>query len=103
MGDDGTFIGYLQNNTEGGTRLATGVKINDGQWHHLVMSVNDITKTVTFYVDGKLVATDPYTKSLGYFDSSHNFGNSNYSLGTGTGYGVPGIVDDAMIIAAPME
>ena len=112
MTPEGNFLGFLVGphggpNSAGGVYLYTTTKINDGIWHHLALSVNDTTKIAKLYVDGQLVATDPYTNVLGSFVSSsidpYGWGNNDYSFGVEQSYGFPSVLDDAMLIAAPME
>jgi hypothetical protein len=38
---------------EGGQRVSSGYYFPDARWHHYAVSINNINKTITFYVDGK--------------------------------------------------
>jgi hypothetical protein len=61
------------------------------------MSVNDQSKKVTIYLDGKAVASQTYTKTL------RTYGASAYQVSDSGVYGINGIVDDVLIFKSPIN
>ena len=66
-----------------------GPLINNGAWHHLVLSVNRDTQTASSYVDGNLIdkrsikgvgsLATGYTMTIGQ-DPTGSYGNANFNL-----------------------
>ncbi len=53
---------------EGGSTVKSGYYFPYNEWHHYAVTVDNINRTVSFYVDGNLV-NGPVSYSAGFFDS----------------------------------
>jgi len=74
---------------EGGERIRSGYYFPANEWHHYAISVNNINKTVKFYVDGEQFG-DIHNYTNGFSDSSGYFYIGQYS----SGYRWKGAIDD---------
>ncbi len=84
--------------TTGGMIIAdSGTKLNDGKWHYVAMSVNDSTKTLLLFIDGKQAASNTYSGNL------TSYGAGPYEVGAGhagnSWYGVSALIDSVTIAA----
>jgi prepilin-type N-terminal cleavage/methylation domain-containing protein len=80
------------------THILTNISLNDGKWHYLAMSVNDSTKTISLYLDGRQVASQAYSGTL------RTYGTANYRIGgmcDNNIYNVVGLIDNPMIFGVP--
>ncbi len=93
----GHFFGVLWFNDNTVLVVDSNVNINDAKWHHLAMSVNDTSKLLTLYLDGKAVGSSTYTKGLKVY------GNAAYVVGGWGTYMVQGIISDAMFFGQPIN
>jgi hypothetical protein len=94
----GMFGGNVWNSTlTGGASVTTTINLNDGKWHYLAMSVNDSTKTITLFMDGKQVGSTTYSFTL------YSYGSNQFRIGGNSLYYAYGLVDDALILGAPWK
>jgi hypothetical protein len=83
VGTDGYL--YCQATAQSGTQIKSPYPVNDGMWHHYVVSCNSFSPS--YYLDGVLIGTDtsvaggPFRPILGCADVTHN---TTYHVGTGT-------------------
>lgn len=76
----------------------SNVNINDGKWHYLTMSVNDATKILTLYLDGKQVASQQYSGTL------LTYGSNQYMIGGDCGsYTAYGLISHAAIFGQAIQ
>ena len=78
----------LNNNT---LSLSTGTDITDGDWHHVVYTLNDSSKTAKAYVDGEYKASDVFE-----ILRDHNIDLKIGGTG-GAGYWLNGSIDNFQI------
>lgn len=100
MTPSGVFVGTVYLTGPTGLSTDSGISINDGKWHHLALSVNDTTKKISIYIDGKLVRERSYTDALWVSPSSTTY---NVGASSNTLYAAYGIIDNPMIFGAPLR
>jgi len=74
---------------EGGQRVSSGYYFPDARWHHYAVSINNINKTITFYVDGKQFG-DVHNYTNGFENAAGPVYIGQYS----SGYRWHGGIDD---------
>jgi catechol 2,3-dioxygenase-like lactoylglutathione lyase family enzyme len=77
---------------EGGDRIRSGYNFPQNEWHHYAVSIDNISKTVVFYVDGEQVG-DPKTFSNGFSDLAGRIYIGQYS----SSYRWEGGIDDVKL------
>ena len=74
------FFGRTSNQLTGSESFTSTDTVNDGNWHHVVCTVNDVT--LKFYIDGSLDSTKTFVTATG--DCSVGTTNSNFQIGART-------------------
>lgn len=83
---------------EGGDRVYSGYYFPENEWHHYAVVVDDMNKTVTFYVDGKQFG-DVHIYTTGFTGSTGPLQIGQYS----NGYRWKGGVDDVQYYAKALD
>lgn len=79
--------------------IGGGTVVTDGQFHHIVFSVDTVADTATFYVDGAQIASTTSTVKFGAFPTFNNFEVGRLGRGgsqTPTD-GLSGTIDDLQL------
>jgi hypothetical protein len=99
MQASGIFYGAIWFSDGTNATISTTMNLNDGKWHFLAMSVNDVDKKFFLFVDGKEMKSAAYSKTL------RSYGSSTFNVGgkAGNPWQVYGVIDDAMIFGAPFK
>ena len=101
MSDDGTLRFGIY---DGGTRtISSGPGFNDGQWHHAVGTMGSGGQQ--FFVDGKLIGTDPNGTSAQVYNGYWRVGGDNLNgwPGQPSNSRFAGSIDETAIYAAPLS
>ncbi|MEF8788925.1 MAG: LamG domain-containing protein [Haloarculaceae archaeon] len=83
--------------------------INDGNWHHIAVTLNDSTGRVTYYVDGTAVhgfTTSSRIAPDDVMSLGQDSDNANYGFGTGTSDFLEGTLDEVRVydrVLSPAE
>lgn len=74
-------------------------QVGDGRWHYLVMSVNEKTSTISLFIDGQQQPdqTLVYSGALNAYPST-----DSYYIGGGDSDSAYGLIDNPIIVAAPV-
>ena len=86
--DDGTTTNTVE----------SGQDLRGTGWHHLAVTFDDNSKTMTLYIDGAVAGTDTFTNSIAYTGSNTSIGSSPSG-----GYFLDGMIDDARIYARALS
>ncbi|MEV3978206.1 polymorphic toxin-type HINT domain-containing protein [Nonomuraea sp. NPDC049758] len=103
VGTDGKLRGSL---TETATPITSGQAVNDGQWHHVVLSVEDQQQTL--FLDGQQTGTLTSTRPAGwrqYATVGSGIADAAISpavpAGT-TAFAFQGVIDEVALYGAPL-
>jgi len=79
--------------------IATGTETNlaDDQWHHVVLSFDDVNNEQGLYIDGQLVASATHTDSISYENWSPQTTIGSHADTMNSDYDFNGLIDDARV------
>ncbi|MCA9065467.1 MAG: DUF642 domain-containing protein, partial [Planctomycetaceae bacterium] len=99
--DDPNTGGFVTGFYHDGTtyqKVISDVRIAGDGWHHLALSFDDPSKTLTLYIDGTVSAQSTFTNSIAYLGGNTYLGSNN-----GASLFLNGKIDDARIFSRALS
>lgn len=101
---NGSAYGRNRVNTDAAASIGDlfGTLINDGEFHHLALTVDLASTTGSFYVDGTLISTETNALKFGAFPTFNNFEVGRLGRSSPVDP-IDGLVDDLQIYDAALS